>query len=461
MGLDELRHDATSLARFVESISAFCSHRSGTPAYSEGSRALFDHFKKLSDSTLEYLAKFPSSEEFRGDDPFEFQAQREALLTLRSAWSRVHLRLKAVADADTLHVPVTLLDWLQSRFRTLHGFEASMFAVFHTERVNFLHLGSSDIPATSTEIADIVERPDEHFPETLSLIGIPYSQSDTLFFNCIIPHEIGHFLFASSKIADELKQAAGLELNAAVHASGTRVDASDRQELLNLVEFWAEELFCDLAAIWLIGPSFSYASIEVRDLVNAIDHRGVFSMLAGKVMLEFGAQHPAHLYRIKQHVRLLDQLGWWALIKSQKSHYIHLMAAADQIKEEQFTTANIKGGSVALAAFFAITPKIFAAITRLFDGVDSGSGNYAVYGRYISESLLHGIVPSTLNIKRKRVHPLPISIITAAYDTYLNTMDKLIRGISGQKVESLLDRMYWSRRLEQWATKAVEDVQSR
>ena len=132
-------------------------------------------------------------------------------------------------------------------------------AVLHTEWLNYLQVVASRIRSTADDIATLVGA--RSFPPDLGLIGIPYSQSESVFLNCLIAHEIGHFIFGEL----QLKKSLGVKTREIIDSVFADVSVSvlpDRQQLRQIPTIcadWTEELFCDLFAVRLIGPCYSYA----------------------------------------------------------------------------------------------------------------------------------------------------------------------------------------------------------
>src|SRR5260370_26402180 len=58
MAREEVRHDAVSLFRFVESICSFCGTASESPAYLPASKAFLSSISELGEKTKEYLTLF-------------------------------------------------------------------------------------------------------------------------------------------------------------------------------------------------------------------------------------------------------------------------------------------------------------------------------------------------------------------------------------------------------------------
>lgn len=453
MPIAEIRHDTASLARFVETLSTFCRSCGAAPSYIQGSSELFAYLEKLADCTLGFLQTFPDSPEFQTSD---YEVQRQKLRSVRDGWSSIHLRLKAASDADTLHVPATLFDALRDRLHELLKYEKTELAVFHIERVNFLHLGSDSLRKTANDVANLVGC--THFPPTLSLIGIPYSQSDALFVNCIVAHELGHFIYSAEPGLDDfVKTTTAAALRKVFSNEAERVSSDDSEKYTDLVELWWEELFCDLIAVRLVGPAFTHAFIEIRDVVNYIDHRGVFGMDRGRLALDFGRTHPSHMFRIKQQGTLLAKLGWWKEIKNGKSHYITLIDNAMQLKDDIFSATEFEFGSYFVKAFLSMVDELHSKVEEAIGELSTGVDDFKKYRQRVTDSLLNCTVPTTFEADGKR-HPSMVVIINAAYDVYLNSLDKLLNRIDKQNPSVIQDRAYWSRQLEAWANKAIEDL---
>jgi len=110
---------------------------------------------ELGEKTKEYLIRFHHR---LPNDPADYGVYRQELTSLRYAWFEVHRRVKPVSDADTLHLPSALIQVLVRRLQTLPDFAKADFAVFHTERLNFLQVVATGIRDTISSIASITEQ---------------------------------------------------------------------------------------------------------------------------------------------------------------------------------------------------------------------------------------------------------------------------------------------------------------
>src|SRR5262249_13765929 len=74
---------------------------------------------------------------------------------------------------------------------------------------------------------------------------------------------------------------------------------------IKIMEYWTQEIFCDLFALRLVGPAFSFALIEIM---------GMLGFLTKDVSVKFNSTHPAPAYRFASHLQTLKEDGWWQAI---------------------------------------------------------------------------------------------------------------------------------------------------
>jgi hypothetical protein len=199
-GGENLRHDAASLYRFIEHISQSCQLDLGPQTYDRPTTDFFEYIRRLASTTLEYLDRFADDVP---TDPVQYYEHRQKLWGLRSGWSILHNFIKPAADADTLQEPLSVVQWLTRRLNTVASFEAARFVVFHTAEVNYLQLNTDAVRDLTGKLSSLIPG-GQGFPSDLGLIGIPYSQGSTVFVNCLIPHEIGHYVYQQIKASDQL-----------------------------------------------------------------------------------------------------------------------------------------------------------------------------------------------------------------------------------------------------------------
>lgn len=259
--IETLQRDAAALFSFVDSVCLHCQEGPEAPAYLSPSTTFFRYIRRLGDATKAFLNAFPGS---APKDQKLYQFYRQKLETIRSGWFEFHQFIKPAVDADTLNVPYALVEALTRRLNRIPEFRKTKFVLFHFHEVNYLQVRVSEIKKTANRLASLI--PDSRdFPPDLGMIGIPYSQSSSLYLNCLIAHEIGHFVFQNlqlrQKLLPHVGQSLKLSLGAKFASAGAEYLDWSRDRLLS----WSEELFCDLFAIWLVGPCYALAYVELLD----------------------------------------------------------------------------------------------------------------------------------------------------------------------------------------------------
>lgn len=452
-GVDELRHDAASLYRFVDSVCSLCDQPRDYPAYLPASEEFFKYIRLLGESAKRYLDFFPQS--VPTGDPVLYEARRSKLRLLRLSWFEIHQYVKATVDADSLNVPLPFIHGVLRRLRKIRGLEKTDFTLFHIDELNYLQVRAAFFRDRAQRLRDILKGFDPpEFPRNLGTIGIPYSQASALFLNCLIPHEMGHFVFQEQdRIKDLLGDMSGA-VNKVLAASISAAKAADLVWLRTTLAAWSEEIFCDLLAIWLVGPCYCFAFIELFDVTAQFDT----PVSVGPY--PFFPRHPADAFRMVQHVVVLKTLGWWNEVTKFTSHYARLLQAIETIPNSAFTfvsTENQQLAPYAIQAFFELVPTVHRVLKAVVGSLESGVDAFRTHDTAIEEFLRNGVVPSSIPVGDRRICPEPIALLNAAYKFYLESITTLMSQIDGQDPALAKDRARWSHRLELWITKAIED----
>jgi len=178
----------------------------------------------------------------------------------------------------------------------------------------------------------------------------------------------------------------------------------------------------------------------------------------------FARSHPADLFRLKQHVLLLQRLGWWDEVKSFKSHYVDVLENTTKVKENafEFPTTERKYAHETLQAFLGLTPFLTGLVTEVtLDSerkeLDCGLREYKRFGDLIEEYLGRGVVPSTVFDGKDHWYPDTVALLNASMKFYLESLEKLMSGIEDQKTSLAGHRSRWIKRLEALTGKAIED----
>ena len=462
-----LLRDTAACYRFVKTTAAACKLSSGFPSYLETTRTLLSHIGQLSASTLDFLKRFPSQ---IPDNPADYRRRRQNLLLIRDAWSSLHRYVQPAVDADTLSVPTELVRLLTDRVQLLEKCESQEFAVIHTNRLNYFQFPPGDFEETMVQLGKAISaQPGLEFPSSLGLIALPNSQANHLFLNGLLAHEIGHIVFAKLNILDRINSSISKGLaDAFKPPADLQLKDGDGAKLHQDLEGWAEELFCDLFGVHLLGPSFVLASIEFFDLANLLTLDGKIDKVAAKSHFEFetGDPHPAKLFRVWRQADLLDRLGWWDKIADCASHHVQLMSECRALQQGSLglKRESEQHGAMVIDAFFrsiqVIEDEVWAVASPLRndDDVVSEVRDFTEVKKEIWNCLRHAIVPSTLWIDGAFRIPSETILLNAAHLFYLSGIEDLIAKSDGPNVDGVGLRDIWMERVENWTTKALEDI---
>lgn len=309
------------------------------------------------------------------------------------------------------------------------------------------------------QISNLVSGP--QFPENLSLIGIPYSQASSLFWNCLIPHEIGHYVFGRLALAVKFKKKIEAELMTRI---GSAVSVDLRGQIIELLARWIEELFCDVFAVKLVGLCFSIAFTELFDVAKFLDTAGKLTPGGMRGETEF-RQYPPDLLRVRQQSRILQTDGWWDMVQSLDSQYANALGAAVSLDDSAFRCTALQAEWKVdpipiLQSFFAVLPNLELELEQCTAGLSNCSQNWKDSAETIEKYLESGVVPSTLRKEEgaEEFHPTPIALLNSAYRFYIRSMPLLMNRISNADPNEVESRIRWTRRVENWTSKAIEDV---
>ena len=446
---EDIRHDATSLCRLVRHTCDVYQPL-GPEAYHSPTAEFLTYIDNLSETTILYLDRFAEN---LPQDSGLYHFDRQKLSEIRSGWTMLHQFVKPAADADTLQVPLSFIHWLTLRLRSVPGYEDVKLAVFHTSVVNYLHLDIDAVWDITKGLALLIPNCKE-FPANLGLIGFPYSQASTLFPNCLIPHEIGHYVYLKAKTAERLRPFITQSLERVLDIKG--IVTAEVQWCVDCLFSWCREIFCDLVAVWLIGPAYVYAYIDIFDLTRIVSPGGVDL----KIECEFSDAYPGHAFRIWQQIDLLRKLKWWPHVLKIKSGYSGVLQLIFKLEEDKFTFRHPENQHLApraLNAFLSICSEVYELVHTVMKDLEPGVEVYERFGEAIRQHLSLGLVPSSIVRDGENLWPDPIATINAAYALQLESLDGLIGNIEGQDANSARTRGIWTDRLEMWIIKAIED----
>jgi hypothetical protein len=443
-----VRQDAASLYKFIDSVIQPCKSKSHF-SYTPPSQDFFTYIVGLGDATKKHISGVLGRLDLAllNRDPADFERQARELVTLRFSWYTLHKFIRPALDAHTLESPYGLVDLLTQQLSNINGFNNTRFVLVHTSAVNYFQLESKAFQRLAHELsANIIGAPP--FPADLAVVGIPYSQAEAVFLNSLIAHEMGHLSFQMKDVKTRF-WALAVPIASQFRSRFTRNE--DLIACLNLMMEWMEEIYCDLFAICLAGPAFSFAFIELL----ALSRKPISTVSS--------TSHPADALRLREQARLLQapELGWWTEVNSSANPFFSVLSQALSLDDTKFSSAGSLSQNIldtASDCFLQLVDEPRRELMTMFAGSNLKVVDFDKWRQRIDVSLSHGVVPSRLIIDGEACAPSGLTILNAAYMFYLESLDSLLDKIVSADPNCLECRSEWLRRVEMWTAKALEDV---
>lgn len=325
--------------------------------------------------------------------------------------------------------------------------------MFHSDEVNYLQVPSGIVKETADSIADVIGG--KRFPANLGLIGMPYSQSSAFFLNCLLTHEMAHVAYQEFYGADVSAKVDAVLQGLVDQTTGM----SDRDIILSrgLLERWVEEVFCDLFAICLIGPAYSFSLIELT---------GATLLARSTVLMQdpfhsFMEYHPAEVARFRTHLRMLKKLGWWNEWKGIRACHIDVLEGSETRSSNLRIESDIPvaiGDNEFIEAFFQLCDWLMDYVAGYVQTSSNAIPAFRAQSKTISEYLSRAVVPSTIVVKGRLENPTSIVLINALFRFYLEGIPSLVANVEAKEPRSIVKaHSEFVDRLELWALKALED----
>lgn len=366
------------------------------------------------------------------------------LAVVIKGWELLHTFIKPVLDADNLKVPYPLVQLLTEHIGRLGPFGNPKFVIEISPELNYFQHQHTVLRKTLGYLQSIVGGPPVE--SKLGFIALPCSQSKCLFMNCLLYHEVGHYL------AEET----GLLSPAEVENLRNELSGSFQQYTywaVSTIQTLMEELFADLVAVKLLGLAYTLSYMELLRLVTDLsqDQLRTFSM-----------DHPADALRFREQLKILRQDGWeqhattlpqWdQLIRIAKTRTSNYCVPSDCKNDPEISQV------WKLLIKHLCNSRWIRVIHRKVDSLLADRDNpvkfYANYGAGIRECLAHGVVPSR---EQGGSMPHPLGIINGGVFFLLSSMDDLRSVVHGGPKKAVAKRAFLESRVEMWCLKAIED----
>ncbi len=427
-------HKCTSAHKLVSSLKESVAISKADNSYPKWSDEFLTFCEHTADATLDFI-----------DERLGALVERDQelnILSLIQGWEVLHTFIKPVLDADTLKVPYPFVHFLSEHIGGLEAVKGSKIVIELIPELNYLQHRHTSVRSAMRLLKFITSAAYE--VPRLGFLGLPYSQSKSLFMNCLLYHEAGHF------IAEEINLFPNEDL-----LELTEELKSDFKQYADwagmTIQIWMEELFADIVAVKLIGPAYTYASMELLRLVYN---------LSKKDLRTFSIDHPADALRFREQLKILRADRWESCVVPKHWQELEKIAA---IRKNTYLPPDVEYPSMEekwrKLIRFMCRPDILQKVHDLADLHLADRANpcdcFMESGAIIRECLQHGIVPSWSGMQRQIPHPT--AIINGAVFFLLSDMDALYKIVPSINKNKAGERASLEKRVEMWCIKGIED----
>ena len=445
-GLVDLLHDAAVLHRFIDFLEEYCREQERSQAYVDASGLFFQYVEKLAVGIKRKLSDEVSrARRF----PARLPILRRNILTLKYYLRLLHILIKPAADAHTLTIPAPLIELASQQLQTVERMKGSKIVILLTPEFMYFQRPHTHVKEQSRLVETFV--PQVNFPAKLGFIALPYSQGPSFFTNLAIYHEIGHFVYEElSNLSPPHPEVTALRSAAIRSLSRIVGDRHTFAIAIKILEDWTQEIFCDLFAIRLLGPAFSFALVEVL---------GMLGFLSKQESIKFSPTHPASACRFAEHIQMLSEESWLSAIEDinpEQKKILERLARIPRSSYRFYLDDRELGPQSLVDAFLdTVVPAIRRLVRKVTPQPNSAVKRFRSSRTGIENCFRMGVVPLTTSSS-----PDPISIINAAFCFYLSSLPEVIKKFEGSEGESdVAVHSRWTKRLEMWTMKAIEDSQ--
>ena len=391
-----------------------------------------------------------------GDDTLDDSEFVLRLSVIIQGWELLHTFIKPVLDADNLKVPCPLVHFLTEHVGQLGAVSKAKLVIEISPELNYFQHQHSDLQRAILFLQAVIGT--QITDERLGFLALPCSQSEGLFMNCLLYHEVGHFMAEETgllspgeraSLREELKKAFQQQM-------GNEVDRPFQQYLdwaVSTIEKWTEELFADLVAVKLVGLAYTLSYTELLRLVTE---------LSEGEMATFSIDHPADALRFREQLKVLAEDDWGKYMTA-LSHWQHLVeiAATDDkaysVPPDSVDDPEMSQVWQMLIETLCKPERIEDIHRKVNDLLSDRQKPSELYNRYaggIKECLAHAIVPSN---EQSGSMPHPTAVINGGALFLLSEMSELYRTVPSRSAERLGDRAFLESRIELWCLKAIGD----
>ena len=396
------------------------------------------------------------------------QAKHRGLGQTKNVLGLLYMLTKDVIDADSLSIPFSLSIFINEKTKEIQGLKNASLVIFGTSDLNFYQRSLKKLRVLSLVLhEEIVDFP--IFSSDISILHFPYSTAKQILVNCILFHEMGHFVYENTNMEPEFKQTVKrnlpifLDSNPEI-ARQTKFPLYISKYVWHLLRKWVNEIFADIFAIRILGPAYHFAYLEMVQLIPTnIEERN----------RTFTNTHPADDYRFRIQGIWLKK-GRWDKVLKEKVRYIfdNLEKCQEQTSmsvykincrspiDDKNSQENLH--SWMLEQFENMVKIIEGKIEEKLKLFEEPIKDFEENDEAVTACLEHGIVPSSIyrTTQEQAIHSNPTTLLNSGYFFYLTGMKKLLEKVKiNNNISDIDTQLFYMKRLNQWLAKGIEDWQ--
>ena len=393
------------------------------------------------------------------------KSQKRALGSIKASVRLLYTYAKEALDADTLSIPFSIATFLNHNAKEIMKPTNASLIIMTTPDLNYYQekLGNLRRIIDTLREGRVNELPE--LPEEFGLLRFPYSTAREVLINCLLFHELGHFVYEKGGFEKKFFKIFEAKWDCFLQENAEIINQTHEPLLAarycgiyarNRLRSWANEVFSDILAIRTLGPAYHLACLEM------------FPTEGNKK--EFSSTHPAIDYRFRKQANWLKRGKWYPILKNRAPEILEALEVCEilTVNSFQISPEGLERSIEdilhpwMLKQFEEIVADIEKEIENKFFEVAEKPpiDDFNYCDSFVTNYLEHGIVPSSVYAEDqdKIIHPAPTTMLNSGFFFYLGGMEKLLEKVQDAS-DKIQIRMNCEKRLNEWLAKGIEDWQ--
>lgn len=389
---------------------------------------------------------------------------------IKKVLSSLYVLTKETIDSDTLSMPYSLTILLNDLVKKIDKLDTTSLVVLSSSNLMYYKYNLDRLRNLTQSISTYVVKDYPVLPSNIGILKFPYCAAHNVLINCILFHELGHYIYEITNIEKNFIEKIENDLAELViqehilekikpikpHIAWNKLSIYVK----GLLTSWTNEIFADITAIRMLGPAFHLACLEMEHILP--------TEIEGNK--DFSRTHPADNFRFKMHAKWLKEEKWDSIINKRTPEIFQRLEECKKLKIEDF---KIKCQSPfgekkeiedilhkwMLVEFEKMVLKVEKEISEKISNTENPIDDFKKNDLLVTRYLSHGVVPSTVyDDKKNKYHPCPTTMLNSGFFFYMDGMRELIQKIKAD-ISETEKRLKYEKRLNEWLEKAIEDWQ--